>query len=73
MDASFLTIKNWAEYITSGAKVKIADYTHRTTNRAPGIITLPLASFSYFASKISSVKVQNAFVYSLADEVIDEE
>ena len=27
----------------------------------------------YFASKLSFVKVQNALVYSLADEIIDEE
>lgn len=54
-------------------EVKIADYTHRTTNRAPGIITLQLASFSYFASKMPFVKIQNALVYSLADEIIDEE
>ena len=29
--------------------------------------------FCYFASKMSFVKVQNALVYSLADEIIDEE
>ena len=29
--------------------------------------------FCYFASKLSFVKVQNAQVYSLADEIIDEE
>ena len=29
--------------------------------------------FCYFASKLSFVKVQNALVYSLADEIIDEE
>ena len=29
--------------------------------------------FCYFASKLSFVKVQNALVYSLTDEIIDEE
>ena len=34
-----------------------------------GVKTLPLVS----VSKLSFVKVQNALVYSLADEIIDEE
>ena len=40
---------------------------------ACGRNTAAYLCFCYFASELSFVKVQNALVYSLADEIIDEE
>ena len=69
-------MEDWAEYTTVARKyeVKIADYRHRTTNKARSKLKKKNSlTFSYFASRMSFEKVRNALVYSLVDEIIDEE
>ena len=55
-------------------EVKIADYRHWTTNKARSKLKKKTRLlFSYFASRMSFEKVRDALVYSLVDEIIDEE
>ena len=59
----------------SGAKIR-SQTTHtglRTSAWCKNIAYAACLCFCYFASKLSFVKVQNALIYSLADEIIDEE
>ena len=69
-------MEDWAEYTTVVRKyeVKIADYRHRTTNKARSKLKKKTRLlFSYFASRMSFEKVRDALVYSLVDDIIDEE
>lgn len=61
LDASFVTMEHWADDTMSGEKIRSQDCRLHTPEQSTRYKNTPACfSFSYFGSKMSFVKVQNA-------------